>query len=333
VAGLALAALSAFAAAQPAATAATCPPPVMASTPAPPPQDRGLLWRLERDGRVSWLYGTVHIGRPHWAEPGPRLRAALDAADALALEVDPADPALLAAMQQLPAAAPLAPALQLRLQQALVRACLPPALLSALHPVLQLATLTVVEGRWLGLDAAYASETLLAAQARRRGLPVVALETAQDQMAALLPAPDAPLGAPLERGLAQLESGAARTQMQRLVQAWEQGDLATLERYPDWCDCVHGEDDRAAMQQLNDARNPPLADGISARHAAGQRVLAAVGALHMTGPQALPRLLADRGFRVQAVWPPLPAPHPVTMGAPTAPGAADGAAPQPEEPR
>ena len=46
-----------------------CPPP-----PAPPSaetlalaqgaaRDRGFLWRLEKDGRSSWLYGTLHLAR------------------------------------------------------------------------------------------------------------------------------------------------------------------------------------------------------------------------------------------------------------------------------
>ena len=55
------------------------------------------------------------------------------------------------------------------------------------------------------------------------------------------------------------------------------------------------------MRRLNDERNPPLADGIEALHRQGRRIFAAVGALHMTGPQSLPRLLAARGFKVERV--------------------------------
>jgi len=323
---------SAPAAAAP-ALAATCPPPVLAPPVLPAPRDRGLLWRLERDGRVSWLYATVHAGRPHWAEPGPRLRAALDAADVLALEVDPADPAVLQAMQAVPAAPTLPPALQQRLDGAAARLCLPTGLLAPLHPVLQLATVTLLEGRWLGLDAAFGVELTLAAQARRRGLPVVALETAAGQMQALLPDPAADLAPQLEQGLVLLESQAARRQLERLVQAWEQGDLDTLQRYPEWCDCVHTDADRAALQRLNDDRNGPLAAAIAARHAAGQRVLAAIGALHMTGPQAVQALLAARGFSVRPVWPEPVAGGPTPRAAPgrTMPG--ERAADARQEPR
>jgi hypothetical protein len=69
------------------------------------------------------------------------------------------------------------------------------------------------------------------------------------------------------------------------------------------------------MKRLLDDRNSGLADGIERMHASGQRVFAAVGALHMVGPQGLPALLAARGFQVVAV--PLVAQPPVA--APTAP--------------
>jgi uncharacterized protein YbaP (TraB family) len=89
--------------------------------------------------------------------------------------------------------------------------------------------------------------------------------------------------------------------MARLAAAWEAGDLAALDDYAAWCECIADEEDRAAMRRLNDERNPRLADGIEAQHRQGRRVFAAVGALHMTGPQSLPRLLAERGFKVERV--------------------------------
>ncbi|MGE8202818.1 MAG: TraB/GumN family protein, partial [Variovorax sp.] len=42
-------------------------------------------------------------------------------------------------------------------------------------------------------------------------------------------------------------------------------------------------------------------DGIERLHFGGKRVFAAVGALHMIGPQGLPALMAARGFTVTAV--------------------------------
>ena len=276
-----------------------------------PPSDRGMLWRVTRDGRSSWLYGTVHVGKPEWQRFGPQLRSALNASDVLALEIDPNDPNL--AAELLDTGPPLAmpAALRARLAQAIERACVDAASLAMLHPMLQVTTLTVLEARWLGLDPAFAMEQLLIAQMRGMGRPVVALETAAQQKAALLPTPvaaqsaateaDASVLATLAHSLAQLEDQSARRVLARLVQVWERGDVDLLSQYERWCECAQTADDRAAMARLNDDRNPALAAGIVAQHKAGRRVFAGVGALHMTGPQALPLLLAQQGFRVERV--------------------------------
>lgn len=55
-------------------------------------RDRGFLWRISKDGRSSYLYGTIHIGKLEWAFPGKTIAKALLEADTLALEVDLTDP-------------------------------------------------------------------------------------------------------------------------------------------------------------------------------------------------------------------------------------------------
>ncbi len=299
--GLCCAWLAALAAAA-AQAAATCPPPVQVAVGATAAErDRGLLWRISRDGRSSWLFGTLHVGKPGWRRLGPQLAAAVKASDVLALEIDPSDPALLAALSELQAPALLPAPLQARLNQAFERACMAAESMATLHPLLQASTLTVLEARWIGLDPSYAMETLLATQARSLGRRVVALETVAQQKAALVPedADDA-LGV-LEQTLAQLEDKSGRRVLERLAAAWERGDLSALEDYEAWCECATTEAEKAFMRKLNDDRNPPLADGIEAQHKQGKRVLAAIGALHMTGPQSLPKLLAQRGFKVERI--------------------------------
>ena len=82
-----------------------CPP-----VPQPPTQeqlaegfrtarDRGALWTLSKDGRTSYLFGTLHIGRMAWSFPGPKLMQALRETQVLAIEIDPTDPAVQSEMQ------------------------------------------------------------------------------------------------------------------------------------------------------------------------------------------------------------------------------------------
>lgn len=292
----------------PTTAALRCPPPLAAAADDSRPQDRGLLWRLEKDGRSAYLYGTVHLGRPHWQSPGPRLLQALQASDTVALEIDAEDPATREALQRLS----LAPAnsqppldLQARLRRHAELACLPANALAALHPLLQAMTLSLLQARWDGLDASLAQEALLSRWARTQGRPIVALETASDQLALLLPAEPALQLQMTRQMLDQLEQDGSRAALLRLVAAWERGDLQELQTYEDWCACIDSEADRSYLRRLNDGRNPALAARIEALHASGARLFVAVGALHMTGPMALPLLLAERGFRVERItWQP-----------------------------
>ncbi|HRD98592.1 MAG TPA: TraB/GumN family protein, partial [Rubrivivax sp.] len=284
--------------------APACPPPMptaAAQALKAAPRDRGMLWRATRGGRSSYLFGTLHVGKPEWRRLGPQTSAALRESDVLALEIDAQDPGLSEAMAQPQAARPLPADLAQRLQQALQRACVPAESMTGLHPVWQVSLLTLLEARWLGMDPAYAQEHLLAAQARSRGMPVVSLETVATQTQALIPQGEDQSDQLLEQSLQQLQDESGRRVLHRLARAWEAGDLAALEDYEAWCECGADATERTFMRRLNDERNPRLADGIEARHAQGQRVFAAVGALHMTGPAGLPRLLRERGFRLERV--------------------------------
>ncbi|MDQ2778977.1 MAG: TraB/GumN family protein [Pseudomonadota bacterium] len=286
--------------------AATAPrdcPPVVVATPASaarPALDRGLLWKITRGGHSSYLYGTLHVGKPSW-KPGPLTAAALASSDRLALEIDPGDPALAQALTSTGPPMPLTPGTEDRLRRAFERACLPRQALAGLDPVLQATTLTVVEARWLGLDAQYAQEQLLLTLARKEGLPLATLETPAEQVALLTAADPVTADASVAELLTQLEDGSGRRVLQRLSQAWEHGDLAALDDFERWCECAATVAERADLQRLNDARNPALAAGIEALHDQGLSVFAAVGALHMTGPQSLPRLLAQAGFAVERI--------------------------------
>ena len=268
-----------------------------------------MLWRLQRDGRTSYLYGTLHLGRPAWAQPGPQVAAALARSQVLALELDLNDPSLARQMAALVPAQPTVaettepppPALAQRLAAAAVRSCVPLASLAGLPLLMQASTITLSDARWLGLDVAYGQERALSALARARGQPVRSLETLAEQMAVMRLAPGMAGFEQLDRALDQFEDGSARGVLFKLAEGWERGDLALLASYESWCECVPTVAERQFLRRLNDDRNPRLAQRVEALHAQGLTVFAAVGALHMTGPAAMQRLLAARGFKVTRV--------------------------------
>jgi uncharacterized protein YbaP (TraB family) len=294
----------------------SCPPPAPTPETLRPEQlgadvrDRGFLWRLTRDGRSSWLYGTVHVSRPEWLLPGPTVESAFSQSTVLALELDPGDPDLARAFALAvdPARSERVLAgLRPRLAQLAARECVPAAALASMQPILQLTTLSLFETRREGFHPEFAVDAMLWGLAQMEGKKVVALETPASQLAALTPATEADERVLVTQGLAEIEGGEERSALLRLLKAWADGDVQTLSTYPEWCQCMETPEERRYLARLNDERNGPIADRLLALHAAGEPFFAAVGALHMTGPQALPVLLRARGFQVERV--PFPSPQ------------------------
>ncbi|HEY0817509.1 MAG TPA: TraB/GumN family protein [Rhizobacter sp.] len=269
-------------------------------------RDRGFLWRIDKGGRSSWLYGTIHLGRLEWTFPGPKVREALLSSDVAAFELDFTDPAL---MQRLQGAlttaaresAALPDDLAARLRERLKAACAPPELAQALPPELLGATLMLMSTRRDGLDVGHAIDPALAQLARQEGKPVLSLETPEQQVALLRSDTPAELRQSLEKVLRDLEQDRARPLLLRVAEVWEHGRADELARYRNWCDCARTPQERRALKALLDDRNGPMAERIDALHAGGRTVFAAVGSLHLVGPSSLPSLLAARGYRVTRI--------------------------------
>ncbi len=265
-------------------------------------RDRGLLWRITRDGRASYLYGTLHVGKAAWMMPGPMVRHALEQTDTTALELDPLDGQVQRDIAATIAARPatnLPAALQARLAMLWDQQCLPIAALDSGPVELHAFTLMFMIGRRDGFDPAYGTEVMLAALAHDAGRAVVSLETAASQLNALLARDAAEAQEIVQEALDDLEADRPRDVLRKSARVWEAADLAAFDRYREWCGCYKSELDRRLMKRVLEDRNPGLAQRIDALHSEGRRIFAAVGTMHMVGPSGLPALLAQRGYRVE----------------------------------
>jgi uncharacterized protein YbaP (TraB family) len=308
----ALALLCANAFGQAPAAAADCPAPPASLDEAALRQgmqqarDHGILWRIEKGGRSSWLYGTIHVARRDWIFPGPALIQAVQQSDQLALELDVMDPDIMgrlqAAMMAKPGAPALPPELARRLSVQAQAACLGDAL-AAMRPEMQAMTLGSLVGRRQGLEPAYGIDVFLAGMARGMRKTAISLETPEAQLALLLHDDPAETNQQVAEMLDELERGTALSVLQRMAQDWADSRLDDLAAYPQWCDCLNTEEQRSFNRRLLDERNQAMAPRIAALHAGGQRTLVAVGALHMIGPQGLPALMQAQGFKVERVLP------------------------------
>lgn len=269
-------------------------------------QDRGYLWRVERNGKTSWLYGTIHVAKADWMYPGPQILDALRQSDHLVVELNMLDPKVgqeLVRLFSQPAGTPALPAaLESRLSKLEDDACVPAAV-RKWRPEMRLATLSVMVLRDQGLDAAYGVDGFLTGLATGLHKPVDALETPQSQADALLEKDDKLRVQGVSEGLDDIESGRSRRSTLRLAEDWAKADWKDLESYPTWCECQNTPRERAELKALLDDRNGPMVERIVALQRKHGSVFVAVGALHMVGAQGLPAKLSARGFKVtRVIW-------------------------------
>lgn len=265
--------------------------------------DRGLLWRISRGGRDSFLYGTMHAGRAEWLTLGPQTDAALARTGVLALEVNVMDPAVQVALRDATKGPPrrLPAELMQSLRDAWAVECLADKDLQAGPTEFQVAQLAVAQAQRQGLFPLYGAESALLMRSLRTERPVVGLETVETQLATLLARSDDEAEAMVREALESWRHPRAVQILDRLTRAWALGDQQDLESYAAWCECLATPSDRESFARVVDGRNPGMADAIEQIHA-NESVFAAVGALHLVGPKGLPALLQARGFTVKRVF-------------------------------
>ena len=301
-------------------TAVTLPASAVAGTACPPvaeqptpevlqaamhnARDRGFLWRISKDGRTSFLYGTIHVAKLDWIFPGPSVAQAMHSTDTVALELDMLDAdiqdRIARGMVALHGTA-LPESLAQRMRQQADAVCVPYDAIARLSPEMQIEMLSMMVGRWEGLDASYAIDAVLAGMGHGAKKTVVSLETPESQLQVLqMHSPQETLTF-VREGLDELETGRSRAMLSRIARIWADADYAEMDRFDEWCECLDTEIERVMMKRALDERNPNLADRIDALHRSGKQVFAAVGSLHMFGPVGLPALMAKRGYSVDRV--------------------------------
>jgi uncharacterized protein YbaP (TraB family) len=267
-------------------------------------QDHGFLWRITKNGHSSYLYGTMHVSKPAWMFPGPKVSAALDSADTVALELDVLDPKIAQEVRREASTLqpePLPPAIEARLRKQAEALCVPYAVLAHAPAEAQLVELDMMFARKDGLFPIYAIDSVLAALGHAAHKHVVSLETPDFQMHLLMMPDRADMLAYVNDGLDELESKRGRALFLRMAQAWAHSDYATMARYPEWCECLRTPIERKVMRRMLNARNPRMAAKIDALHRKGAKVFAAVGSLHLFGAIGLPALMRKKGYTVERI--------------------------------
>ncbi|MFJ3058953.1 TraB/GumN family protein [Herbaspirillum sp. NPDC087042] len=277
-----------------------CPPPLQVSSEQveqlarSQQPDRGPLWELSKDGRRSYLYGTVHVAKLEWDIPGPVVRRALIASRVLLVELDVTQPEI---GQQMIAPMPDQAvetdsahyrALAWRVSKQFHKACLNEAGFGEASLSSKLNSLILLSARDAGLYPDLGIDLAITGFVKHFKKPVVALETVEEQRVLI----SRSTLNELEQNMKELESGEAKKNLERFTALWSAGSVAEMERFCAAKDCFG--DASAALE-----RNTWLAQRIAERMQSDDGVFAAIGFLHLVGPGNVLQQLRAKGFKVR----------------------------------
>lgn len=266
---------------------------------------RGFLWEVRKGKQVAWLMGTIHVGRPEFYPLPPSRLAQLKRADAIVLEADVSDSArAIAATQKYalyPEGAPglesrLSPELRQRVEAVLARNQLDIAPMMRMKPWMLGNVLALFEAAQAGYMPALSVESYLMRVAKSDSKPILEFEGIEQQFGLFEQAPWETQIAFLEDALKAVETRGARRELNRIVQAWETADRASLERLLVEMRTQPSAGSRFTVDKILLGRHPQMVRRIETLMAGGKNYVFAVGALHLVGPQGLVEMLRARGY-------------------------------------
>jgi uncharacterized protein YbaP (TraB family) len=271
---------------------------------------QGGLFRISHEGRVAYLFGTVHVGTRGFYPLPPEVSRALGGANRVVVELDTrSNDAWLRALalhgryaagddirRHLPA-----PTLR-ALTDVLHAQGVSLASMAGYKPWLVANLLLSTELERKGYRRSDGVERTLLAQARRRGLQVSELESAEYQLALYDSMDEASAARYLQEVLDGLANGRALRTAQAVIDAWSSGDVHALDVVLQESTAGPGVVADFTRRVLLGRRNPEMADRIERLMRENSVTFVGVGLLHLLGANGLPQLLAQRGYLVERVY-------------------------------
>jgi uncharacterized protein YbaP (TraB family) len=271
---------------------------------------RGTLYRVRHNGNTTYLFGTIHVGKPAFFPLEAEVTRALTRASKLVLEIDirHTEP-FQSALQKHGMYADgdsierhLSADSLLRLQQALQGFGLPLAQVKHMKPWLVTNMLIGLDLERHGYQRSHGIEIFLLSLADTQTKAVQELESAEYQMSLFDSMTDAMQEQYLRENLAELSDGNALKKAQALIDAWASANGDALEAM--MRDSLKEKTISAEFTHrvLLEKRNPEMAAKIEALLRDDETTFVGVGLLHMVGETGVPTLLRQRGYEVEKLY-------------------------------
>ncbi|MDX2089197.1 MAG: TraB/GumN family protein [Kofleriaceae bacterium] len=254
---------------------------------------RPLLWSIEKDGKTSYAFGTIHVGVDANEKLPPAVWNKLEASPTFAMETDLSDPAILKSLQCVGCS---------------LRRELGEEYYAKLENILDANVAKMVDGMkpmvaatmvaMKGLPETAQMDTLLLARAQNKHAQIVFLEPATHQAALLEKHMNI-------KALKVMLADPAGTLdgTKKLLAAYLEGDdvkMVALNAELKQQSLANGFTEKEYDESQEDMlykRNASWIAPIEKLHAAGGGFIA-VGALHLVGPRSVLDLLAKKGYKI-----------------------------------
>lgn len=261
------------------------------------------LWKIEKDGKTSYLFGSIHLGEKSMYPLSKAVTDAYAATDYLSVEIDlkPGDEIkMLPLVQQYgldmlnPIEKRLSPQGYEIFQQACKVKALPCAKLSVMRGWLLSTTISIMEMQKLGYTEQFGIDKHFLSLAHKSQKPVISLESAELQFKLL---------GGFEQSVQEfmlIESlQATNDDYKALFAAWKSGDDdAMLKMFQKGAE---NPQVKQMYDKIFDQRNFDMVDKIVTHFNEGKSQFVVVGAGHIVGKNGFVDLLQKKGFKATQI--------------------------------
>jgi uncharacterized protein len=263
---------------------------------------KGFIWKFEREGRVGWLVGSLHLLTPDFYPLPDRMERAFARADTLVEEIDmnEATGIEFTTMVLSKAMYPIGTTLSGQVSKEtykmlgdwLGRAGLGVEAFQQMKPWMVALTVQTLALQRIGFDPAFGIDKHFQDATAKSGKRFIALETAAEQIEFLDRLSPKTQDSMLRESIETAD--AEQAEIKAIAAAWRVGDAAAVERIA----LTSLKDAPEVYQSLLVDRNRRWVPKIEAC-VEGRSCFVVVGAAHLVGPEGLVALLKQRGYTLE----------------------------------
>ena len=266
--------------------------------------DRGLFWKVEKDGRTSYLLGTVHAWKREWLPLNPTIEKAFADSKTLAVELDASKMDMANAVQRMLLAgndtleARLGKSLYEQTKIEAAKLQVPEAAIAKIKPWGAMLVLASTKLQQLGFSPDAGIDNYLIQKAGASGKRLIELESGDQQLAMMDGLSSRLQNAMLGEFLANID-GTPQI-IADIFSAWKKGDTDAAYQLNQ-----KGLNDAEAKREFDDKflyqRDVAMTRKIEELLRQPGPHFIAVGSLHLVGPKSIVEQLKAKGYRVEQI--------------------------------